>query len=378
MLTERDISIALLEVTATGLAKGIMDATAPFREFVRAQSIHNYATQPKGQDSKRLVVTRLLCWDGEFEDRVTSLYRPQTKDGDPRVWVYGLSRQAKAGDVLAFVRRDNILYVLNVTQHDLSGLGRVNEEFAELIRVLAAKKISIVDELLSSLRVIAQKGFLHAGAGADTTVGMLLERELGIAPNSRREPDYHGIEIKASRSGRGNRHNLFAKVPDWYRSPIGSSRKLLDTFGYTRDGRCQLYCTVSSRSFNSQGLRLEVREAGRDLWEVSELRSWPDVAVWSLDSLENALLEKHAETFWVEAESRRSGGIEEIRFVSVRHTARPIVQQVGPLIHEGNVTVDHLVREVRGVAAERGPLFKLRHGTLGLLFPPARTYNLLE
>ena len=376
-LTELDIPIGLLQPTRTALKKSIIDAIAPFREYLFAQGLHDFSRQPKGQDQKKLIPTRLLGLDLQFHDRLTSLYRPQTKDGDPRAWVYGLAEHAEPDDIFVFFNRDEYLYVLNLTQHDVAAVAASNSELWDAIKSIGGGKRSTVEELLSALMVLAERGFLDAGEGFDTTVGMLLERELGIAPNSRRDPDYKGIEIKAARGARRNRHNLFAKVPDWVRSPVSSSRRLLDEFGYVREGRRQLYCTVSARAANPQGLQLLVDDERRDLWEISDRIGVPRVAVWPMIGLEAALGAKHAETFWVEAESRRSGGSEQIRFVRVQHTAGPIVQQFGPLVSSGHITLDHLVRDKNGAAAERGPFFKLGHGSLDLLFPPARTYELL-
>lgn len=377
-LTELGISVGLLQPTLTALRKSIIDAVAPFREFLRVEGLHNFDDQPKGQENKRLLQTRILGPDLHFHDALTSLYRPHTKDGDPRIWVYGLQAYAAPDDILGFFRRDVYVYVVNLSRYDPEQIASLNSELRDALVALGGNRIAAADELRSALERVAAKGFLDAGVGFDTAVGMILERELGIAPNSRREPDYRGIEIKSARGARANRHNLFAKVPDWRRSPLRSSRALLERFGYIRDGRLQLYCTVSARTSNSQGLRLELDHEAGDLWECSDRRDTPSVVVWSLASLESALAAKHAETFWVEAESRRVNGREQLRFVRVRHTSSPITQQFSSLVAAGKITVDHLVRDKGGVAAERGPLFKLSHGSLELLFPPARTYELLD
>lgn len=376
-LTELDIPVGLIQPTRTALGKSIIDATESFRDFLVEERLHHYHRQPQGEEHKRQLQVRILGRDLHFHDALMSLYRPRTKQGDPRLWVYGLRNYAAPDEILVFFHRDRFLYVLNLTQHDIGRLVTTVPELSDALAALGADRRSAAKELRAALEAVAARGFLDAGAGFDTTVGMLLEKELGIAPNSRRDPDFKGIEIKAARGARANRHNLFAKVPDWRRSPVGSSRELLTTFGYLREGRQQLYCTVSSLVANSQGLQLELDEEGGDVWETSARADIPRVLVWSLAALESALVAKHAETFWVEAESRWVDGREQLRFVRARHTARPIVQQFGPLVAAGNITVDHLVRDKNGVAAERGPLFKLSHGSLELLFPPARTYELL-
>ena len=46
-LTASNAAAALLEITATGLDKSIMDATAPLRRLLAEAGVHDYAAQPQ-------------------------------------------------------------------------------------------------------------------------------------------------------------------------------------------------------------------------------------------------------------------------------------------------------------------------------------------
>lgn len=86
-LVNHNIKFTLVQVTATGLKKSILDATTPMRTYFKENKVHDYESQHKGQDHKVTVPTHILTG---FKDIVTqtSLYRPETKDGDPRL-VFG-------------------------------------------------------------------------------------------------------------------------------------------------------------------------------------------------------------------------------------------------------------------------------------------------
>jgi hypothetical protein len=376
VLSRNGVPVGLLELTATGLSKSILDAVEDFRDFLDTQQIHDYAAQPQGTDFKKSVSAFVLMPDDSFVKADASLYRPTTKQGDPRIWFSKLHHYANAGDVVAVAASRGALYVFNVSRLDLARLESRGATFDQFLAPFFAQKFSVVDELREALVAISTKGFIRSTGSADTTVGMLLETELGIRANSNRAPDYKGIEIKAARSGRTNRHNLFAKVPNWDLSVLKSSQQVLDTFGYLVEGRRQLYCTVAAGRPNGQGLALDVDESTKTLWETSTRPDLTRVLAWTVPSLELALKEKHSETFWVKADSRKIGPDEEFHFVSVEHTSNPIIEQLAPLVSSRQITMDHLNREINGRAAERGPIFKLRFGALDLLFPPSSTYSL--
>ncbi len=377
VLSRNGVPVGLIEPTATGLGKSIMDAVEDFRKFLADEKVHDFSSQPQGPESKVLVPAVILTAEDHFVRADASLYRPNTKQGDPRIWFSRLRSFADAGDILAVAHWRGRLHVFDLTKLDLVELELRGGEFDHFMAPFFIDKFRIVEELRAALGVIAAKGFIVSEGSADTTVGMLLESELGIKANSSRAPDYKGIEIKAARANRTNRHNLFARVPDWGLSSLKSSQQILNAFGYVVDGRRQLYCTVAAERPNPQGLFLAIDESAGLLWEKSTRSELPNVVAWTLEGLEASLKEKHSETFWVQAESRKFGTSEEFRFVSVEHTSNPIYEQLTPLIASRHITMDHLNREKNGRAAERGPLFKLKHGSLGLLFPPSAHYDLV-
>ncbi|MBK8805490.1 MAG: MvaI/BcnI restriction endonuclease family protein [Bacteroidales bacterium] len=380
LLTEKSVELCLIEPTETGLEKSIMDATGSVRTYLKSNSIHDYETQKQGQENK-IQIPSFLVSSNELIPSIASLYRPNTKQGDPRIWFKGLGHYAKANDILGIIIFENKLFVLNITQLDLHNLinVQVSNPLYDLVSEIRHVSNEIADELLILLNKIAARGPIPALLDADTAIGRTLETLLGININSSKKPDYKGIELKSYRDNRGNRKNLFAQVPDWNLSQFKSSAEILNAFGYNRGNDFKLYCTVSTIARNSQGLKLKLDSEINQLIENSDKSSIGDFVVWGLDTLHNRLLEKHNETFWIAADSVNIGGQEHFQYKKVEHTKKPIVSQFDILIEQGIITLDHLIkRKPTGSVVEKGPIFKIKPNALDLLFPPSQSYSLMS
>ncbi len=379
VLTKNQIPLTLIEPTETGLKKSIMDATAPVRNYLKENNIHDYAYQKQGQENKVLFGAKIYE-EANIVNSTASLYRPQTKKGDPRIWFSGLTKTAGPNDIVAIIYYENELHIFNLTKLNVDALlnSVINNPLKELLGEINGKASQISNELLSLLKEIAARGPIVSMVDADTSVGRTLETALGININSSKQPDYKGIELKSYRSNRANRKNLFAQVPDWALSKFKSSAEVLDTFGYQRGSDFKLYCTVSTITRNSQGLELRLDQDIKQLIENSSKPEIGDFVVWSLDTLHYRLLEKHRETFWVEANCSYVDGKEYFQYTLVEHTKKPIVSQFDLLLDQGIITLDHLIkRNPKGKVVEKGPLFKIKPRGIDLLFPPSEKYHLL-
>jgi hypothetical protein len=380
VLTENSISLTLIEPTATGLKKSIMDATGAVRNYLMKNNFHNYNLQAQGPESKIIIDALIYESDKVFKSK-TSLYRPKTKKGDPRIWFSGLTKHSNPNDILALIGFEGKLHVINLTQLPIEQLigSRLLNPVKELIEEINYIENVVSKELLSMLVKLAKSGPTLSMLNADTSVGRTLETALGIDINSSKLPDYKGIELKSFRSNKKNRKNLFAQVPNWKLSKFKSSAEILDSFGYPGDDDFRLYCTVSAITANSKGLSLKVDTDINQLIEKSNDKRIGDFVVWTLDKLHNRLLEKHKETFWVAADTIYDDGKEYFQYKQVEHTRKPIVSQFDILLEQGIITLDHLIkRNSKGRVAEKGPLFKIKPNSLNLLFPPSNIYNLLE
>jgi len=129
------IPIAFLTVTQTQLNKSIMDVVKPVKELLKESGLHNYDTQEQGTHAKVvktvnfITLTSAVVGSNEsdealvdstttVEEKVT-LYRPNSKDGDPRIWFTNLKKYAHAGDLLIIITNGETLYVVNTREDEV-------------------------------------------------------------------------------------------------------------------------------------------------------------------------------------------------------------------------------------------------------------------
>lgn len=390
-LVNHNIKFTQVQITATGLKKSILDATTPMRTYFKENGVHDYELQPKGQDHKITIPTHILTG---FRDILTqtSLYRPETKDGDPRLWVYRLKETTEADDIHAIIAASpNELYVINITKIDIENFSETSlaSPIKDLIFNLSFEANVISQELLTILREYKNQ-WIDTNLNADTAIGRQVEALLGINMNASPNPDYKGIELKSFRSQRPSiKKNLFCKVPDWDISALKSGAEIVEKYGYLSNGFKSYRNTLFCKSPNSQNLRLNVNYPD-NLLEIEEdsrvgndtYKKVADVAVWRLQTLHQCLLNKHHETFWIEVDSRYGdSGQEQFMFSKIEHSRNPIISQFDILLEQSMITVDLLLGRpkfdiVTGTEKKGGDAvsFKIKKSAASLLFPETVTY----
>lgn len=381
LFAQTGVPVAFLVPTPTGFGKSIMDATNPVRQLFLDQHLHDYELQYQGPQNKVLVRTHLVTPNGCIETE-TSLYRPNTKMGDPRLWIYNLKSYCAPCNLLALIVIDGEIYVFNLSEQaivdSLYNGGFCFDVLSEAVR----QENNVADELRSMIQHIHNQGFIPSITRGDPGVGDTLEHALGIGRNNRQVPDYHGIELKAARRrlSTPNRCTLFDKTPDWHVAM--SERQILDTFGYWGQDdnnmrRFQLYCTLKARTVNSQGLTLEYNERDDSVDVICANDNPWLVTGWDMQVLRNRLLEKHPATFWVKAAVDIQDGWEYFRYDYIKYTRNPNVSLFSNLIADGIVSVDFLMHyKPNGIIRDHGFPFKIMPNDVNLLFPQVIEYDL--
>lgn len=391
-LVNKNVKFTQVQITATGLKKSILDATTPMRTYFKENNVHDYALQNKGQDNKVIIKTYILTEYKEIETQ-TSLYRPETKDGDPRLWIYRLKEATEADDIHAIIApTPTSLFVINLTKVDIVKCceSSLVNPIQDLISVFYHSSNLISNELLAILRSYENQ-WIDTDLRADTAIGRQVEALLGIDMNASKLPDYKGIELKSFRSQRPSiKKNLFCKVPDWELSHLKSGAEIVDKYGYMSGGIKSYRNTLYCKAPNSQNLRLNMNYPD-DLLEIEEdkiigenqFKKIADVAVWRLQTLHECLLTKHHETFWIEVDTRIGDqGQEQFMFNKIEHTRNPIVSQFDILLEQSMITVDLLLGRPK-VDLETGKpkkggdavSFKIKKSAAGLLFPDSTIYT---
>jgi len=378
------VSVAFLVPTLTGLDKSIMDATQPLRSYLREKQIHDFSTQRQGTNHKVRLET-ILYSNGEVHTTQTSLYRPETKAGDPRIWIYKLASYASPGDLLAIIAVNTRLLVVNCSKTELRSLLHPNGDSFKFF-FAAATSVNSDDaaELLAKLQQVNSKGYITTMRPGDTGVGYTLETLLGIPANSSKAPDFRGIEIKTARqrSLRSGRTTVFSQVPNWSISRLKGSKDLLYTRGRYSEkrNRLQLVHQLSAVKANSYDLQLYVDHSKGQLHQIYVGKSPADLDVtWELEFLKKRLFEKHRETFWVTALTAGRSGDDDEKFLyrTVKHTGGADVSILPTLIEAGIITLDYTIKEIEsGSVKDKGYLFKMSTADLDLLFSQVTTHEL--
>lgn len=385
-LVDKQIEFATIQITETGLKKSILDATAPVRAYLKEKNVHDYDMQLQGPEHKRIIDTYIMTETARYLTK-TSLYRPVTKKGDPRLWVNKIRdvEFLRANDIFAIIAHKNIFFTVNLSTVDISTvcLSPVDTPLKDLIFELSREKNSVSDELLGLIKD-RMTDWMPAEILADTGIGRTVESILGIEMNSSKAPDFKGIELKSHREASRVRNTLFTQTPEWTISRLKSGRAIVDEYGYIPDGynHKSLHVTLSANKPNQQGLGLLVQPQ-LGLLEADEFSTIPlddgtfrkinDVAVWKLIKLHERLLTKHRETFWIDAETKIESGREFFRVSEILHTKNPIPSQFDVLLDQGQITVDFLLCRDSGGDTYS---FKIKGKARPLLFPQSETYNL--
>lgn len=383
ILSNMGISAAFISPTETGLRKSIIDAHASFRDLLSSHGVHDFSMQPQGPKNKKSLPIVLHSPSGNIKTKI-SLYRPNSKDGDPRLWISKLPGFCSATDLLAFwVDGDKLLHCVNFSSAatEIELLNTSSDFYNEILGSANSGPSKVVLELLEKLQEISKKGFIETMRDGDTGVGFTLETLLGIQANSSKNPDYKGIELKTKRLSANTRSNLFSQIPDWSLSSCKSGLEILQKVGYVdkNTNRLALRVTVSAKK-NPQGIRFVLDTDYTKLEAMLEMPSGKNdqINLWSVELLKERLMHKHSETFWISAKKKVINGKEHFHYTGVTYTRSPMAEYFGPLIESNIITMDYTLHlKENNQTKDHGYLFKIRQDNLDLLFPPPLKFDLL-
>lgn len=375
-LVNHNVKFTQVEVTATGLKKSILDSTVPMRAYFLENGIHNYEEQKQGQEHKA-THRAIILTDTEKKETKVTFYRPNTKKGDPRMWIYGLGSYTDGSEIHVLFKFEEALCSVNITKVDIEKCynSPIITPLQEIIKAIYIEGNVVSEELLGRFRSVKDQWF-ESEVAADTGIGRTIESFLGISMNSDKTPDYKGIELKSHRDKRSSRKNvLFTQTPDWNISNLKSGRQIVEKYGYyTEDGKKTYQNTVQCTPPNSQFLFLNVNQTEEKLELQAQMKRLEDVAAWRLMKLHQRLLTKHHETFWIEVENEKHDGKEYFRYKQIEHTKNPNVGQFDVLIEQNIITVDLLLCRPSGHGDTYS--FKIKKKGMPLLFPESVIYNL--
>ncbi|MNW51095.1 hypothetical protein D3C74_285710 [compost metagenome] len=329
---------ALIRMTSTMLEKSIIDASGPLRTILRDNDIVNYDNVPQGTEYKILKDSHVFL-SSDIVNMKTSFYRPNTKLGDPRIWIYNFKKHIPTGTLIYFTTYQGNLVVIPLFNRDT--LEKLLPQYFG-----GNDDHLILEELLQRLSIISNQWIksISPFKSSPKDVGETLENCLGISPNSIAQADFKGaIELKCKRAGGGNLDTLFSMVPNWEISSLKSSTDIMLKFGYPSkkyNGFYDLYVTVCNMP-NNQGLFLKADDDDQIIYQRSQLNGViNEVCSWEYEAVKQKLQKKHPKTAWLVAEEKIINGEIHFNYNRIQLTQRPIFSQFTTLINKGIVTYD--------------------------------------
>lgn len=374
-LVNHNIKFTQVQSTDTGLRKSILDATRFMRDYFLENDIHDYSAQMQGKENKLFFKTCILTENGCYETS-TSFYRPNTKKGDPRLWIYDLKNFSSANDIHVIFLYESVLYTVNITQINIEQCYQnpSNNPIKTIIQNIYFANSNSAKELLAKFHALSGQ-WIQAEVNADTGVGRTIESLIGINMNSDKTPDFKGIEIKSIRGKRiTNRSVLFTQSPNWELSRFKSGREIVDKFGYINPAGYHTYQSTVKNLPNAQNLYLNVNNNLELLELKSILKGYEDVAVWQLLTLHQRLEVKHKETFWVTVDSILGNGNEYFMIKEIEHTYNPNIGQFDILLAQGLISLDMSLSRPSGHGDTYA--FKINKQGRNLLFPESKIYKI--
>lgn len=359
---------SVVRLTPTMLHKSIIDAGESIRKILKNGSIIDYDTLDKGVANKViqetiLITDKIFTLNGSF-------YRPETKNGDPRFWIYGLKKYTNPDDLIYLTTYKEQLVIIPLSE---------NTFHPELIQDFFKEESDEIKlELFKLIKTLKDKGPVISVSPTKSypkDVGDTLERELGILPNSLKDADFKGsIELKAKRKNVKTNDTLFSMVPDWSSSLVNSSPMMIKNFGYPSnkyENFIDLFVTVSNKP-NNQGLYLKVDEEQNKLsqYYIDGKGIHIETCIWHLDDLEERLNFKHPATLWILADQSTINDKIYYHYNEAIYTQKPIFSSFLLLISKGYITYDWRgrVKEDGTGYKDKGHCFRIKPKYRNMLF----------
>lgn len=362
----------LLRFTPTMLSKSIIDASKPIRTLFKNHSIIDYDDITPG--GKKYFLDGILITNN-IESIKISCYRPKTKMGDPRFWIYKFKEKIKPNQMIYITVYNNKVCIIPLVEHSFNE--KIIKDFFKSYPKELYECLNIIKNLFYKNVISVSPHKLNPKDIGDT-----LERELDILPNSSRLADFKGkIELKAKHKNAKTKDTLFCMVPKWEKSNIQSSPDMILTYGYQSKKYPEfidLFVTVSNKP-NKQRLFLQVDYENEIV--IQKYRNYDgsifDTCIWYFDDLKKRLYEKHPETLWIVGEAIRENNQIYFNYQSAEHSRLPIFSSFLLLIEQGYITYDWRgrVKSNRKDYRDRGHGFRLNPSYRNMLFGELEIIN---
>ena len=326
-----------IRLTPTMIDKSIIDASFHLRKVLKESEIVNFSDIKIGE---KVLKKALILLQNKYLEKNVSYYRPKTKKGDPRFWIYNLKRHAQVEELVYFTIYEGKLLAipLNIEKEELEKMMELKFKSQKLL------DNEIVKELVDRLKELKSRGWIKSINSFSLKIdprdaGETLERELGIKPNNLISADYQGeIEVKSKLKHARTSDTLFSCVPNWGKSKVKSSAEMILKYGYPcrkvekYPDYIDLYVTVKEKP-NPQGLYLVSDDEKEELYQYQINDG--NICTWEYKHIEGKIKEKHPKTAWLVVETTKINNENYFKYIGLEMTQNPLISQFIMLINNG-------------------------------------------
>lgn len=354
---------ALIRMTETMLDKAIIDASELLRQILFNNKFIDFKELVPGgaKEFREAIIVKDMIVETK-----ASFYRPKTKSGDPRFWIYDFKKYTSTNELIYLTIFDKKIVAIPIVSIE-NIQNTIKDVFDDI------QKDKIVIRLRKELDILKSVGFIESVSPykrAPKDVGLTLEKFLNVKVNSLKTPDYLGkIELKSKRED-SKKDSLFSKVPDKDISKYKTVKEIISKFGYWDDDnkRIALYNNIVTIP-NSQGLYLSTDNIKLQLHQKFEKDlQYDDVCSWHYKTLKTALETKHPTTLWVDADEKVINDKIYFLYRNFTLTSKPLFSEFISLIDRNLINFDWKGHIKDGKKRDHGPGFRIDKSNRKFLF----------
>ena len=226
-----------------------------------------------------------------------------------------------------------------------------------------------VHELIDSLKVLKDRGFVKTHRSGNTGIGKTLEDLLGVEENNIPGPDGYMTELKGGRKNSPSMLTLFTKSPD----PKEINSKLLAQYGYPYKEKKALHTTISATKFNTlkgkPGFKINITE---DRVEIVHHEPYHSMSTpyWSNDTLRKSFTRKYPDKLlYVKADTMRNGSEESFHYNEAHLLTGFSFKRFTELLQSEDILADIRIGQYPdGRPHDHGTGFRIQPGKLDMCF----------
>lgn len=227
-------------------------------------------------------------------------------------------------------------------------------------------------ELASRLKEIKKRGPFAVKGRSSGKFGLALEHQLGIAANSSKKPDFHGIEIKTKETSQKTLQTLFSRRPSRFHGEGGKAGMFM-RHAYRDEARKRL-ALYTSFGINPDSLGFRLCLSGN---LVQANRHDEVVFEYDLEDLKESLLTKHSQTAFISIKQMKDESGLYCRILGAAICSNPSAERLLKLIGQGKVNLDlTMSMGTTGMVKDHGYLWRCHPNAIPLLYEKTTNVDL--